>query len=136
MTKEELREGLREEGERSRRYMQMLEDLRDTVNRALDGNIGHTQRLDEHGGRLDGHDAAIGAIDVREQVLTDYNAAIQERLPGTVWNSGGCSSWYIDANGVNSTIWPGFTWPYRQRTRHFDPGPYALTKRTAVPASV
>ena len=65
-TKEELREGLREEGERSRRYVTMIaEELRDTVNRALDGNIGHTQRLDEHGGRLDGHDASIGAVDVR-----------------------------------------------------------------------
>ena len=65
-TKDDLREGLREEGERSRRYMTMIaEDLRDMVNRALDGHMGHTQRLEEHGGRLDVHDGMIGGLDVR-----------------------------------------------------------------------
>jgi hypothetical protein len=65
-TKKDLYDGLREEGERSRRHMTLIaEDLRDMVNRALDGHLGHTQRLDEHGVRLDGHDAAIDAIDVR-----------------------------------------------------------------------
>ncbi|MBN1529298.1 MAG: hypothetical protein JW895_09585, partial [Thermoleophilaceae bacterium] len=43
---------------------------------------------------------------------------------GTVWVSGGCKSWYIDANGHNSTLWPTFTWPYRRRTRHFDEAQY------------
>jgi hypothetical protein len=35
------------------------------VNRALDGHMGHTQRLEEHGGRLDAHDGMIGGLDVR-----------------------------------------------------------------------
>jgi hypothetical protein len=39
---------------------------------------------------------------------------------GTVWMSGGCKSWYIDRNGHNSTLWPTFTWPFRQRLRRFD----------------
>jgi hypothetical protein len=34
--------------------------------------------------------------------------------------SGGCSSWYIDANGLNTTIWPDFTWRFRRLTRQFD----------------
>jgi hypothetical protein len=53
---------------------------------------------------------------------------------GTVWVSGGCSSYYIDRNGRNSTIWPTFTWPFRQRTREFDEAAYALG--TPAPAPV
>jgi len=65
-TKEDLKEGLREEGERSRRYMKVLvEAVHDTVNRALDVQMGQTQRLEEHGARLDAHDGKIGRIDVR-----------------------------------------------------------------------
>jgi hypothetical protein len=40
--------------------------------------------------------------------------------------SGGCKSWYIDANGHNSTLWPTYTWPFRQRLREFDEAAYAL----------
>jgi hypothetical protein len=72
----------------------------------------------------------LAAIDVRDDVQTSYNEELQRRLQGTVWNSGGCKSWYLDAKGRNTTIWPGFTWPYRQRTRHFDPADYALIART------
>jgi hypothetical protein len=45
----------------------------------------------------------------------------------TVWNSGGCSSWYIDAKGRNTTIWPDFTWRFRLQLREFDAGAYELT---------
>ena len=41
-----------------------------------------------------------------------------------MWNSGGCSSWYIDANGLNTTIWPDFTWRFRRLTRRFDVAAY------------
>jgi hypothetical protein len=34
-----------------------------------------------------------------------------------VWSEGGCDSWYLDANGVNRTLWPGFTFEYWARTR-------------------
>jgi len=43
----------------------------------------------------------------------------------TVWTSG-CASWYLDAAGRNSTLWPGFTWEYRLKTRRFDPADYDL----------
>ena len=49
-----------------------------------------------------------------------YNEEIQERLAGSVWNTGGCGSWYFDRNGRNSIQWPGFTFEYRRRTRRFD----------------
>jgi len=28
-------------------------------------------------------------------------------MRGAVWTAGGCDSWYLDATGRNSTLWPG-----------------------------
>ena len=75
----------------------------------------------------------VHVFEVREQVQDAFNDRIQKRLEGTVWNSGGCASWYLDENGKNTTIWPGFTWPFRQDTRHFNPGDYELTTRRPAP---
>jgi cation diffusion facilitator CzcD-associated flavoprotein CzcO len=59
-----------------------------------------------------------------------YNEEIQERLARTVWNNGGCGSWYFDSNGRNSIQWPGFTFEYRRRTRRFDAAAYRLAPAT------
>jgi cation diffusion facilitator CzcD-associated flavoprotein CzcO len=69
----------------------------------------------------------IHAVDVRPEAHRFWNDAVQKRLPPTVWNSGGCSSWYIDRNGKNTTIWPDFTWRFRRHTRAFDVAAYATT---------
>ena len=66
-------------------------------------------------------------IEVRRDVYDAYNEDIQARLGGTVWNTGGCSSWYLDRNGRNSTIWPDFTWRFWQLTRRFDEAAYMVT---------
>ena len=42
------------------------------------------------------------------------------RLAGTVWNAGGCMSYYLDANGRNSTMFPGSTLELRRRLSRFD----------------
>jgi cation diffusion facilitator CzcD-associated flavoprotein CzcO len=65
-------------------------------------------------------------IDVRPEAQARYNAGIQEQMRGTVWTSGGCASWYLDARGRNTTLWPTFTWPFRERTRRLDPAHYEL----------
>jgi hypothetical protein len=65
-------------------------------------------------------------VEVREEAVEAYDAEIQERLQGSVWNTGGCASWYLDDEGRNSVIWPGFTWPYKRRTLTFDPAAYEL----------
>jgi cation diffusion facilitator CzcD-associated flavoprotein CzcO len=77
----------------------------------------------------------IQAIEPRAEVQVAYNKEIQRRMEGTVWTSG-CASWYLDAGGVNSTLWPGFTAEYRWRTHHFDLANYLLTTRKAVRAPV
>jgi cation diffusion facilitator CzcD-associated flavoprotein CzcO len=73
-------------------------------------------------------------VEVRAEVQEAFNERIQRRLEGTVWNTGGCASWYLDENGKNTTIWPGFTWPFRQETRHFGTADYELHTRRAAPA--
>ncbi len=45
------------------------------------------------------------------------NAELQSKLSGSVWNTGGCSSWYLDEHGVNRTLWSGMTWQYWRDTR-------------------
>ncbi len=70
--------------------------------------------------------------EVRESVQRAYNERLRRDLRGSVWASGGCRSWYVDANGANTTIWPGFTWRYRQRVRRFTPADYRLRARTAA----
>jgi len=73
-------------------------------------------------------------VEVRPGAQETFDAEMQRRMQGTVWVSG-CASWYLDANGRNTTIWPGFTFEFRRRTRHFDPQSYDLQPRKA-PARV
>ncbi|BAX91651.1 flavin-containing monooxygenase [Mycobacterium shigaense] len=46
-----------------------------------------------------------------------FNDELQERLGPSVWNSGGCSSWYLDEHGKNTVLWGGYTWEYWRDTR-------------------
>ncbi|MCB9730784.1 MAG: NAD(P)/FAD-dependent oxidoreductase [Deltaproteobacteria bacterium] len=59
-------------------------------------------------------------VDVRPEQQRRYNAWLQRRLARTVWNTGGCRSWYLTPGGKNTTVWPGFTFEFRARTRRFD----------------
>ena len=34
-----------------------------------------------------------------------------------MWSEGGCDSWYLDDDGVNRALWPGFSFEYWARTR-------------------
>jgi hypothetical protein len=71
-------------------------------------------------------------IEVKPQAQEGYNRDIQKRLENSVWNSGGCSSWYLDRHGVNTVIWPDFTWRFRLRTQKFEPDKFVLATPTAA----
>jgi len=62
----------------------------------------------------------IGALEVETRVQAAYNAEIQSRMPGTVWTSGGCESWYLDSKGLNTSIWPSFTFRFKRELERFD----------------
>ncbi len=66
-------------------------------------------------------------IDVRPDTLARWSAEVQRKAAPTVWNSGGCSSWYLDEAGRNTTLWPDYTFRFVRRTRAFDANDYVLT---------
>ena len=67
---------------------------------------------------MDRHGA--DTVQVRADAAERFNADLDERMQGTVWNTG-CASWYLDETGRNATLWPDWTWRFRQRTARFDP---------------
>ncbi|MCP2164940.1 flavin-containing monooxygenase [Goodfellowiella coeruleoviolacea] len=71
----------------------------------------------------------VGALDVRPDAQRAFTERLQRRLRRGVWSRGGCTSWYLDAKGVNRTIWPGSTWRYWLATRWPRRGDYELTPR-------
>ncbi|NDK89181.1 NAD(P)/FAD-dependent oxidoreductase [Gordonia desulfuricans] len=60
-------------------------------------------------------------VEVTRSAHDAYNAHLDTQLAHTVWNTGGCGSWYIDATGRNSVMWPTFTSTYRKMMSHFAP---------------
>ena len=78
---------------------------------------------------------ALQAVEVRPETQQTYNDELQRRMRGTVWTSG-CASWYLDAHGRNSTLWPGFTFEFRRRTRRFDLERYDTTPMPPERATV
>ncbi|GAB2638956.1 NAD(P)/FAD-dependent oxidoreductase [Gordonia jinhuaensis] len=71
---------------------------------------------------------SISTIDVKADVQDSYNASIQKTLRRSVWIAGGCSSWYKDADGNVTTVWPGFTFRFRNSLRTFDTDAYTITR--------
>ncbi|MFI5718592.1 flavin-containing monooxygenase [Nocardia sp. NPDC051750] len=74
-------------------------------------------------------------LDLRPEVLDGFGSATRERLARTVWNTGGCHSWYLadTAKGpLNTNNWPGSMREYRRRTRRFDVENYRTVPRPAA----
>jgi hypothetical protein len=53
---------------------------------------------------------------------------MQRRMEHSVWTTGGCESWYLDARGRNTTVWPGTTAQYRRATRRVRLDEYDLVR--------
>jgi hypothetical protein len=52
-------------------------------------------------------------------------AEVDRATEGSVWSVGGCISWYLDATGRNSALWPGSVRAYQRRLARFDPDDYS-----------
>jgi cation diffusion facilitator CzcD-associated flavoprotein CzcO len=80
----------------------------------------YLRQLDTIGGRV--------ALDARPSAVHAWNRHIQARMQRTVWNTGGCDSWYLDANGRNTTVWPGTTAEFRKVTKEIDLSEYEVLR--------
>jgi cation diffusion facilitator CzcD-associated flavoprotein CzcO len=67
-------------------------------------------------------------IEVRAESQQRFVEEIYRRMGGTVWQSGGCKSWYQDqTTGELTTIWPGSVVAYLLRTRSVSPSDHELS---------
>lgn len=82
--------------------------------------VGAIKALGEH---------RIAALDLRADVQERYNDWLERKLSRTVWNTGGCDSWYLHAHGRNSVLWPDCTWRFRRLLGRFDLRPYHQLQR-------
>ena len=57
-----------------------------------------------------------------------HTRKVDDAMGGTVWTSGGCTSWYLDATGRNSTLWPGYVTGFRLRLARFRASDYVTTE--------
>lgn len=67
----------------------------------------------------------VQAMDVKPEVVREYNRELQAELGETVW-SWGCSSWYHTADGRITNNWPGTNVRYRHLTDHVNLSDYRL----------
>jgi cation diffusion facilitator CzcD-associated flavoprotein CzcO len=65
-------------------------------------------------------------IEVSASAQQRFNRRLQRRLRRAVWSAGGCHSWYLDTDGVNRALWPGFSFEYWARTRRARRGAYLV----------
>jgi cation diffusion facilitator CzcD-associated flavoprotein CzcO len=68
----------------------------------------------------------LKSVEVRRDVQDRFNGELQARMAKTIWATGGCTSWYQSSAVKNTTLWPGFTYDFRQRTQRFDAENYTL----------
>jgi cyclohexanone monooxygenase len=66
----------------------------------------------------------LTTFEVRPDAQRRYNERLQAHMRRTIWTTGGCSSWYLDKHGNNTTLWPSFTFVFRHLTRRFDVAAY------------
>jgi len=66
-------------------------------------------------------------MDVKPQVQQRFNQHLQQVIRHSIWEQG-CTSWYKNAAGKNTNNWPGFTFTYRQQTRHLELADYDCSR--------
>lgn len=72
-------------------------------------------------------------LEVRAAEQEKYMQELEQLSEGTVWLSGGCASWYVDPrSGRLTTLWPDFSFTFREVNTPFDDTVYDITLATQV----
>ena len=72
------------------------------------------------------------AAEPRQDTTDAWNDDLQRRMRRTVWNTGGCQSWYLDDHGRNTVLWPKSTVTLRRRLARFDATAYVAWPSTST----
>ncbi|RNI25302.1 flavin-containing monooxygenase [Flexivirga caeni] len=76
----------------------------------IEAQIGLISRL------LDERDRrGATAVQVRPEIVPAHMRQLDERSARSVWEEGGCTSWYLDARGRNRLLWPGSVGDYERK---------------------
>jgi len=65
-----------------------------------------------------------GYLDLKSEVMENWRHEMERRSADSVWNKGGCSSWYVTDKGINTNNWPGPWLEYKRRTKSVKPQEY------------
>jgi cation diffusion facilitator CzcD-associated flavoprotein CzcO len=87
----------------------------------IESQIAHVKRAIAE---LDARGAVT--IEVHRETHDAFNRLVDKKMATTVWEIGGCTSFYQDATGHNATLWPDWTFRFRSRTRRWKTGAYRL----------
>ncbi|WP_431279290.1 flavin-containing monooxygenase [Leifsonia poae] len=71
-------------------------------------------------------------VDARPAAATRYNRWLDRSLARGVWSRGGCTSFYLDASGRNTALWPLRAASFRRTTHRFDPNEYRIEQAPSV----
>lgn len=69
---------------------------------------------------------ALRTMEPHPARIAEFNARVQAALADSVWNKGGCTSYFIDRNGRNSTVWPWTTLEMRRQLSRCDLADYLV----------
>ncbi|ROT98177.1 NAD(P)/FAD-dependent oxidoreductase [Marinobacter sp. R17] len=72
---------------------------------------------------------SISKLTIKRKVLKKHNRKVQKNLQTTVFNAGGCSSYYLDQNGRNFAAWPWSLKTLKRRLNVFELKDYDLAYR-------
>ncbi|MBS4751724.1 NAD(P)/FAD-dependent oxidoreductase [Nocardioides sp. zg-ZUI104] len=78
---------------------------------------------------------ALAVVEPTRAAQESWTAAVRRRMRPTVWQTGGCASWYLDRFGNNTTLWPGQTFTFRRHLSAFDPAAYDVAPRRTSPST-
>jgi cation diffusion facilitator CzcD-associated flavoprotein CzcO len=71
----------------------------------------------------------IATVEPLPEAQQAWNKDLQHRMQRTVWNTGGCASWYLDSHGRNTILWPRTTFKFRSLLSDFDLDQYVVASR-------
>jgi hypothetical protein len=75
----------------------------------------------------------LATLEPTAEAQAAYVDRLDRDTEGSVWTAARCLSWYVDATGRNSTLWPNSVRSYQRRVARFDPADYSVEAAAPVP---